>query len=64
MKAKKKEIKKITLGDLGLSDGEIKIRYASITLPADRQACKMVSGDLAAQTKELVRLLHEEAKVI
>jgi electron transfer flavoprotein beta subunit len=64
MKAKKKEIKKITLSDLGLSDGEIKIRYASITLPADRQACKMVSGDLAAQTKELVRLLHEEAKVV
>lgn len=64
MKAKKKEIKKFTLADLDLADGSTKIRYHSLSLPADRQACKMVSGDVQAQAKELARLLHEEAKIL
>lgn len=64
MKAKKKEIKKVALSDLGLSDGEVKIKYTAMALPPDRQACKMLSGDVAAQVKDLVKLLHEEAKVI
>lgn len=64
MKAKKKEIKKMTLADLGVAETEVKIRYSAMTLPAERQACKMISGDVAAQAKELVRVLHEEAKVI
>jgi hypothetical protein len=33
-------------------------------LPPARAAVKMVDGDPAAQAKELIRLLHEEAKVI
>lgn len=64
MKAKKKEIKKFSLADLDLADGSVKIKYNSLALPPDRQACKMVAGDVAAQAKELARLLHEEAKVI
>jgi len=64
MKAKKKEIKKFTLADLDVKEGDVKIQYKNITLPTERQACKMISGDVGAQAKELARLLHEEAKVI
>ena len=64
MKAKKKEIKQYKLSDLGVTDGDVKIRLKNIQLPAAKQAGKKLSGDAASQAKELVRLLHEEAKVI
>jgi electron transfer flavoprotein beta subunit len=64
MKAKKKEVKKFTLGDLGVSDGEAKIAYSALSLPAERSACKMITGDAATIAKELVRALHQDAKVI
>lgn len=64
MKAKKKEIKKVALGDLDVSEADIKISYSNVTLPAERSACKMISGDAATIAKELVRVLHSEAKVI
>ena len=64
MKAKKKEIRKMTLPDLDLNDGQMKISYKQLSLPAERSACKIISGDPAAAAKELVRLLHEEAKVL
>ena len=64
MKAKKKEVKKFALGDLGLSEGDVKIAYSNVTLPAERSACKMIPGDAATIAKEIVRILHSEAKVI
>lgn len=64
MKAKKKEIKKMALADLDLSEDQVKIKYSALTLPPERGSCKMIEGDMAAQAKELVRALHEEAKVI
>lgn len=64
MKAKKKEIKKVGLADLDLSDAQAKIGYSAMTLPPERGACKMIEGDAAAAAKELARVLHEEAKVI
>lgn len=64
MKAKKKEVKVLKGSDLGVSDADIKIRYKNFQLPPARQACKKLSGDPAAQVKELARLLHEEAKVV
>lgn len=64
MKAKKKEIKKLALGDLDLNEGLIKVKYSALALPPERSNCKMIEGDIAAQAKELVRALHEEAKVI
>jgi electron transfer flavoprotein beta subunit len=64
MKAKKKEIKKMALADLDLSDAQSKIGYSQMTLPPERGACKMISGDAATAAKELVRALHEDAKVI
>ena len=41
-----------------------KTRVAKLELPESRAAVKMIEGDADAQVKELVRLLHEEAKVL
>lgn len=64
MKAKKKEVKILKGADVGVSDSDIKIKYKNLQLPPPKQAGKKISGDPAAQAKELARLLHEEAKVI
>jgi electron transfer flavoprotein beta subunit len=69
MKAKKKEIKKVALGDLPLKAEQVgaagshtkTVRYHNLP---ERPAVKMITGDAATQAKELVRLLREEAKVI
>jgi len=64
MKAKKKEIKAYSLGDLGLGSEGPSVKGSSFELPPERVAGKKLSGDTATQVKELVRLLREEAKVI
>lgn len=64
MQAKKKEIKAYNLGDLGLAGESPTVKDSGYKLPPDRSAGKKLSGDAAAQVKELVRLLREEAKVI
>ncbi len=64
MKAKKKEVKVLKASDVGTSEADQKIRYKNFQLPPPKQAGKKISGDPATQAKELVRLLHEEAKVV
>lgn len=64
MKAKKKELKTLTLADLGLSSLEAKMKVEKYDLPTPRQGGKKVPGDPAAAARELTRLLHEEAKVL
>ncbi len=69
MKAKKKPLEIKKLADLGLSPEQVgtaaaKIMITSLEMPAPRQAGSIIPGDTAAKAKELVRLLHEEAKVI
>lgn len=64
MKAKKKEVKALKAADVGVSDADQKIRFKNYQLPPAKQAGKKIAGDPAAQAKELVRLLHEEAKVV
>lgn len=64
MKAKKKQIKTMTLAELGLGSEEARLKDSDYQLPPERQAGKKISGEPAAQVKELVRLLREEAKVI
>ncbi len=64
MKAKKKEIKQYKLSDLGVSDSDKRIKLKNIQLPAGKQPGKKIEGDVATQVRELVRMLHEEAKVI
>ena len=66
MGAKKKVIPVIPVGELGLSAAELAsgIEILGIDVPAGRQAGKIIAGEPAVAAKELVRLLHEEAKVI
>lgn len=66
MKAKKKPLETKTLADLELSPDELgaRVTVTSMELPAERQAGRVLEGDTADKAKELVRLLHEEAKVI
>ncbi len=64
MKAKKKEVKALKMADVGVSESDQKIRFKNYQLPPPKQAGKKIAGDPATQAKELVRLLHEEAKVV
>ncbi|OFZ20181.1 MAG: electron transfer flavoprotein subunit beta [Bdellovibrionales bacterium GWB1_55_8] len=64
MKAKKKEVKALKAADVGVSASDQKIRFKGYQLPPPKQAGKKIAGDAATQAKELVRLLHEEAKVV
>ncbi|WP_413585863.1 electron transfer flavoprotein subunit beta/FixA family protein [Bdellovibrio sp. HCB274] len=64
MKAKKKVIKEIEFASLNIPATDIKVKYSGMTLPADKPAVKMLSGDSSAQAAELVKLLRDEAKVL
>ncbi len=66
MAAKKKQIEVRTLGALGLP-AEImmpRISIQKVSLPPSRPPGKVLTGDVQQTVPELVRLLHEEAKVI
>jgi electron transfer flavoprotein beta subunit len=71
MKAKKKPLDVKKLADLGLDASEVsgdaaRIRITSLEPPPERAAGRIIDGglDTAGKAKELVRALHEEAKVI
>ncbi|MFB6467926.1 electron transfer flavoprotein subunit beta/FixA family protein [Cytobacillus sp. Hz8] len=66
MKAKKKPLDELELDDLDLDedDVEAKTKTIEIYIPAQKEAGKVLQGDLADQVKELVNLLHSEAKVV
>lgn len=66
MKAKKKPLTRLELDDLDLDEDEIKAKTETteIFLPPKKQAGKVLQGDIPDQVKELVQLLHSEAKVI
>jgi electron transfer flavoprotein beta subunit len=66
MAAKKKPIEVKDAAALGLSAADLEPRTTTVALelPPARPAVRMIEGDPATQAKELIRLLHEEAKVI
>jgi electron transfer flavoprotein beta subunit len=64
MKAKKKPVKELSLNDVGITPTGVKTRLKDFQLPPVKPAVKMISGDSAAQAKELVRLLMDEAKIL
>jgi electron transfer flavoprotein beta subunit len=69
MKAKQKPITVMTPADLGLSENEVgkkgaKLVVASFEMPPERPTGRILEGDPDTAVAELVRLLHEEAKVI
>jgi electron transfer flavoprotein beta subunit len=66
MKAKKKPLEELELDDLDLEedDVEAKTKTIEIFLPPKKEAGKVLEGELGDQVKELVALLHTEAKVV
>lgn len=69
MKAKTKEVKRMTLADLGLNPAEFgtaasRFEVLNMFMPPKREGGRIIEGELPQAVKELVRLLHEEAKVI
>lgn len=66
MAAKKKPMGLLDAAALGVSADSVAPRTerTSMAPPPERAAVKLLQGDAATQAKELIRLLHEEAKVI
>jgi electron transfer flavoprotein beta subunit len=66
MAAKKKPVQTLDAAALGLDAAAVapKVRVRALELPPARPPVRMIEGDPDTQAKELVRLLHEEAKVI
>lgn len=66
MQAKKKELKQVTLADLGLTAADVapKVKVLEYRLPEARKAGKIVEGEPPEAAKQLAKLLREEAKVI
>ena len=66
MAAKKKPIQALDVAGVGLDAAAAapKVKVTAMELPPDRPAVNMIEGEPDAQAKELIRLLHEDAKVI
>ncbi|MFI5183452.1 MAG: electron transfer flavoprotein subunit beta/FixA family protein [Vicinamibacteria bacterium] len=66
MSAKKKPIQSMDAAALGLTAADLDphTEILSMGLPAPRAAVRLIEGDSVAQAAALLRLLHEEAKVI
>jgi electron transfer flavoprotein beta subunit len=66
MGAKKKTIQALDAAGVSLDSAALapKLKLTALELPPARPAVKLIQGDPATQAKEMLRLLHEEAKVI
>jgi electron transfer flavoprotein beta subunit len=66
MAAKKKTVQAMDAAALGLKPEDLapKTRVVALELPPSRPGVKMIPGDADTQVKELLRLLHDEAKVL
>ena len=66
MKAKRKPLEELEIGDLGLDedDVEAKTETVDIFLPPEKEAGRILEGEIDDQVKELVSLLRNEAKVL
>ncbi|MHB1126902.1 MAG: electron transfer flavoprotein subunit beta/FixA family protein [Bacillota bacterium] len=66
MQAKKKEMKLVSLSDLGLDAASVsaKVKILEYSLPAGRKAGVKLEGEPADTAAKLVKLLREEAKII
>ncbi len=70
MKAKKKPVEVKSVADLGVDAAQVgaanrKVKIKGMSLPPERQAVKMIEGEAAGdKAAELVKVLHEETKII
>ena len=66
MKAKKKEIKEVSLSALGVSSGDAasELVVESLSLPRQKRLGKVLEGEPLQQVQELVKILREQEKVL
>jgi electron transfer flavoprotein beta subunit len=66
MKAKKKPLDELEIDDLDLDEDDVepKTKTTEIFLPPEKEAGKVLEGEVDDQVKELVSLLKTEAKVL
>ncbi|GAB3055434.1 electron transfer flavoprotein subunit beta/FixA family protein [Virgibacillus ainsalahensis] len=66
MKAKKKPLEELEIDELDLDEDELepKTKTIDIFLPPEKEAGKVLEGEVDDQVKELVTLLKEEKKVL
>jgi electron transfer flavoprotein beta subunit len=66
MKAKKKPLEVLELDDLDLDEDDVepKTKSLEVFLPSEKQAGRILEGEIDDQVKELVSLLRNESKVI
>lgn len=64
MKAKKKEINQINLGDLGLDPASAQTELVNLEAVPERGDARILAGSPREAVVELVRILKEEEKVI
>lgn len=64
MKAKKKEVKEVTLDDLGVDATSGKIILEKLELVPERSGAKILEGSVEEQVSELVKILREDERVI
>lgn len=64
MKAKKKVIKEIEFASLGVAPADQKVKYVEYTLPPEKPAVKLLTGDVSSQVSQLVSCLRNDVKVI
>lgn len=66
MKAKRKPLEELELDDLDIDEEDVepKTETIDIFLPAEKEAGRILEGEIEDQVKELVNLLKNEAKVI
>ncbi len=66
MTAKRKPIPVIALGDLGMTEEQLKPQLEMVRLdsPPPREAGKIIQADPAVAARQLVEFLHDQAKVL
>jgi electron transfer flavoprotein beta subunit len=64
MKAKKIEIRKVTLAETGVGEAANLVSLLKLSSPAEKPQGRVIPGEPAAAVHELVKLLRDEAKVL
>src|SRR5699024_9950474 len=66
MKAKKKPLEELEIDDLDIDEDEVeaKTETTEILMTKEKEAGRVLEGDVYDQVKELVSLLKDEAKVL
>ena len=64
MKAKKKEIKRLSLADTGVTEIAVQLEIMKLELPPQKSGGRIIGGEKEESVPQLAKLLKEEAHVI